>query len=206
MPRLVLLTPEQYDLTVAGLVPGAGRASDVFSATFGGTAGFSTNADVLKLTAPHVGNLHEAAVALAQAAELAAGGAPERLPDIAGARADLAFAEQLDDIRYRKWAFVSDPGGTGHFNTKIAPPLYRKAFAGRDLDLAAFGPGVAARRIAGSPIKAELVAAVDDWALYEPDLALAARLAEANGATLGYRPALEGRPHAFVLTLGAPES
>jgi PAS domain S-box-containing protein len=33
-------------------------------------------------------------------------------------------------------------------------------------------------------------------------LYMAARLAQANGATLGYRPAQEGRPHAFVLTLG----
>jgi signal transduction histidine kinase len=34
-------------------------------------------------------------------------------------------------------------------------------------------------------------------------LYLAARLAEANGASLRYRPAQDGLPHAFVLTIPA---
>lgn len=37
-------------------------------------------------------------------------------------------------------------------------------------------------------------------------LYMAAQLAEANGATLSYRPAEDGRPHAFVLTIPVPGS
>src|SRR5262249_39100262 len=58
-------------------------------------------------------------------------------------------------------------GGRGSFNEKIAAPEYRQAFAQRGLDLTSLGTVEAAKRIAASAVKAELVAAVDDWALYE---------------------------------------
>jgi tetratricopeptide (TPR) repeat protein len=115
--------------------------------------------------------------ALAQAAELAKG-APELLPEVERARRDLAFVVRLDDIRYRKWALIAEPGGKGHFDTKSAAPEYRKAFAERGLDLIALAPAGAAERIAASAVKGDLIAAVDDWALHEPDAATRDRLLE----------------------------
>jgi len=53
----------------------------------------------------------------------------ELLPEVTQARSDLAFVVQLDDIRYRKWVWISEPGGRGYYNTRIAPPEYRVAFA-----------------------------------------------------------------------------
>jgi tetratricopeptide (TPR) repeat protein len=120
----------------------------------------------------------DAAGALAQAADLARSGAPELLPEVDQARSDLEFVEKLDDIRFRKWVWSPDPGPKGRFNTHAAPGNYSEAFAGHGLDLAALDPGEAARRIAASAVKAELVAAVDDWALYEQDEALRTRLLE----------------------------
>jgi tetratricopeptide (TPR) repeat protein len=120
----------------------------------------------------------EAEAALAQAAELARGGAPELSAEVRQARADLAFAVRLDDIRFRKWVWVAQGGGKGDFNTKIAAPEYRRAFTERGPDLLQTGPDEAAQRLASSAVKAELVAALDDWALYEPDAGVCARLLE----------------------------
>jgi predicted ribosomally synthesized peptide with SipW-like signal peptide len=113
---------------------------------------------------------------LEQAAVLAKGAAPGRLAEVQQALQDVAFVEQLDDIRYRKWLWIAEPGGKGNFNAKIAAPAYRQAFAERALDLTTLDPAVSARRIAASAVKAELVAAVDDWALHEPKLGLRDRL------------------------------
>ena len=120
----------------------------------------------------------QADAALAQAAELAKSGAPERLAEVEQARSDLAFVVQLDDIRYRKWVFIVESGGKGNFNTKIAPSEYREAFAARGLNLEAMERIEAAKQIAASAVKADLVAAVDDWALYEPEEGLRNRLLE----------------------------
>ncbi len=114
--------------------------------------------------------------AVAQALELAKGGAPERLPEMEQARRDLEFVVRLDDIRYRKWVWIVEENLNGSFNTKIAAPEYRKAFAEFGLDLTTLTPTEAVQRIAASAVKAELVAAVDDWALYEPDSAISNRL------------------------------
>jgi predicted ribosomally synthesized peptide with SipW-like signal peptide len=116
-----------------------------------------------------------AKTALDQAALLAQGGAPDRLAEVEQAQRDLAFIVQLDDIRYRKWVWVTQDG-RGKFNLKIAAPEYRRAFTERDLDLTTLGPAEAAQRIAASAVKAELVAAVDDWALHEPEPAVRDRL------------------------------
>src|SRR5262249_46328880 len=77
---------------------------------------------------------------------------------------------------FRKWIWVPEEGGKGHFNEKIAPGEYRRAFAGWGLDLPALEPAAAARRVAASGVKAELVAAGEDWALLEPDEAVRGRL------------------------------
>ena len=83
---------------------------------------------------------------------------------------------QLDDIRFRKWVWVVEPGRPGDFNTKIASPEYRAAFTQHGLDVATLEAADAARRIAASAVKAPLVEALDDWALYEPDTNLRERL------------------------------
>jgi len=114
--------------------------------------------------------------ALAQAMVLAKGGVPERVPEVERAQRDLAFVVALDDIRFRKWAFIAESGGKGQFNTKIAPPEYRRAFAERGLNLMELEPTEVAKRFTASAIRAELVAAVDDWALHEPDEKLRNRL------------------------------
>jgi tetratricopeptide (TPR) repeat protein len=119
----------------------------------------------------------EADAALAQAAELAAGGAPERVADVEQARGDLALVARLDDIRYRKWAWVDD-GIEGKFDLRSAAPAYREAFAARGLDLTALPPAEAAARIAASPVAAAMVAAVDDWAMHERHPKDAVRLLE----------------------------
>jgi len=120
----------------------------------------------------------EAEAALAQAAELAKG-AVELAPVVEQARVDLAFVVQLDDIRYRKWLWLmGGEGNPGKFNTTIAAPEYHRAFSAQNLDLKTLPPTEASARIAASGVKAELVAAIDDWALYEPDTALRDRLLE----------------------------
>jgi tetratricopeptide (TPR) repeat protein len=103
--------------------------------------------------------------ALAQAEELARKGAPERLAEVGRARRDLAFVVTLDGIRYRKWVWIAPYGGKGQFDVSGAAASYRAAFTEWGLDLLAHAPSAAAERIASSPIKAELIAAVDDWAL-----------------------------------------
>ncbi len=120
----------------------------------------------------------DAAGALAQALELARGSAPELLAEVERAQSDLAFAAQLDGIRYRKWVWLAEPGGKGHFNTASAPAEYSKAFAARRLPLTSLDPKDAADRITASAIKSDLVTAVDDWSLYEPNRAARDRLLE----------------------------
>jgi tetratricopeptide (TPR) repeat protein len=120
-----------------------------------------------------------ARAALAQAAALATGSAPEMLPDIERAQHDLAFVERLDDIRYRKWAWVAEPGRQSRFNTQMAAPEYRLAFATHGIDPTALDPGDTAARIAASPVKTALVTALDDWAVHEPNEATRDRLLDA---------------------------
>ena len=117
-----------------------------------------------------------AAAALAQAAHLAKSGAPELSGEVKDAQRTLALVVALDGIRYRKWEWVADDGGS--YNTKGAPPAYRKALAEYGLDLTTLAPAESAPRIAASAVKAELVMAVDDWALHEPDEELRVRLLE----------------------------
>jgi tetratricopeptide (TPR) repeat protein len=121
-------------------------------------------------------NFPEADRLLVQALELAKSGAPDRVAEVERARTDLAFVVKLDDIRFRKWARVAELGGKGVFNTKIASPAYSEAFATYGLDLKSLTPADAAARISASKVKAELVSAVDDWSLYEPNSALSERL------------------------------
>jgi tetratricopeptide (TPR) repeat protein len=111
-----------------------------------------------------------AAAALAQAAELASS-VPEKFDTVRAAQRDLEFAVELDDIRYRKWIWVTQEGGRGEFQVDIAPPEYRRLFAARQWDLFNRPAADLAQQVANSPIRRELIAALDDWALYEPQRA-----------------------------------
>jgi tetratricopeptide (TPR) repeat protein len=113
--------------------------------------------------------------ALAQAAE-SARGAPELLPEVEQARRGLAFVTRLDDIRYSKCIWNPAAGVAGGFQRSSVGPAYRAAFAAHGLDLTALEPAEAAGHIATSPVRAEIVAAVDDWSVYEPDPDLRNRL------------------------------
>jgi tetratricopeptide (TPR) repeat protein len=118
----------------------------------------------------------EAGAALAQAREMATGGAPDRLADVEQAIRELALVVRLDDTRFRKWVWIKGEGRAGQFNTRIAAPAYRREFARHGLDLLSLSPAAAARQIAASAVKAELVAALDDWALHEPEPEVCERL------------------------------
>jgi tetratricopeptide (TPR) repeat protein len=86
------------------------------------------------------------------------------------------LAIRLDDIRYRKWRWVPTGGGKGGARPEASAGQYREAFRAAGLDLAALDPREAAKRVSASGVKAELVAALDDWALWEADAALRDRL------------------------------
>jgi tetratricopeptide (TPR) repeat protein len=113
----------------------------------------------------------EAADALEQASQLTAG-APELAPSVERARADLAFVRDLDDVRMKRSTWIAEPGGKGRFDTAGVMKEYPEAFKSRGLDVLGADPGEVAAAVAGSPVRAELVAALDDWAalrLDQPD-------------------------------------
>ena len=89
---------------------------------------------------------------------------------------DLAFVARLDDIYYRKFIWVTDEGGKRSWNAAIASPEYRKAFEESGLDVTELTSSEAAKRIAESGVKVEIIAAIDDWSLFEPKVEIAHRL------------------------------
>jgi tetratricopeptide (TPR) repeat protein len=105
----------------------------------------------------------EAEGALEQATQLAAG-APELAPSVEQAKTDLAFVLELDRIRMKRSAFVVDSGGKARIDWAGAAKEYAGAFRTRGLDVQQGEPAEVAAVVAGSPIRAELVAALDDWA------------------------------------------
>jgi tetratricopeptide (TPR) repeat protein len=115
-----------------------------------------------------------AETALNQALALARDGAPDVLPVVEQARKDLAFVIELDDIRYRKW--VGEESRAFSLDPRVALPAYRRAFAARGLDPVALEVGEVVRQVTASEIRAELVSALDDWAVHETDRNLSDRL------------------------------
>jgi tetratricopeptide (TPR) repeat protein/tRNA A-37 threonylcarbamoyl transferase component Bud32 len=103
----------------------------------------------------------EAEAALAQAADLALGGAPELVPEVERARANLALVVKLDDIRMRRSTMIAGP--TIRFDLARAVRDYPGAFRSAGLDVLEADPGVVAAAVAASPVRAELIAALDDW-------------------------------------------
>jgi eukaryotic-like serine/threonine-protein kinase len=86
---------------------------------------------------------------------------------VAADEADYRLARHLEKIRQDRATLVKD-----YFDDRTALQEYRKAFAG--FGVLARNPEAAAARLAASPIKEQLVATVDDWALLafrQPDLA-----------------------------------
>jgi tetratricopeptide (TPR) repeat protein len=119
----------------------------------------------------------DAAAALGQADEVLAGGSADDLrPAVAQARRDIEFARDLDAVRSRKSVWIAEEGGKGWFDTAGAPPAYRAAFLARGFDLPVGDPAELGDRVRSSALARELVAALDDWALDEPEAGLRARL------------------------------
>jgi tetratricopeptide (TPR) repeat protein len=90
-------------------------------------------------------------------------------PEVELAKADLEFVVTLDAIRMKRSTWILESGGQGHFDEASAPPAYKAEFLARGFDMNAEST---ATRIADSPLRAELVAALDDWAIFEADPAL----------------------------------
>jgi tetratricopeptide (TPR) repeat protein len=120
----------------------------------------------------------EARDTLAQAEQLLAGGAAADLaPHVARAIDDLAFARELDRIRYQKavWVPARIVGGR-RLDPVAAATRYPPAFRDRGFDVAAGEPAAVAARVRDSAIRTALVEALDDWAAYESDPALRDRV------------------------------
>ena len=110
----------------------------------------------------------EAKATLNQAAGLIPADAPVDLRDaLRNASDDLAFIRELDDIRMKRAIWIEVPGGINEFDTAGAPRAYRAAFSSRGLDIVDGNPGAVAARVRASAVKAELLAALDDWAAFE---------------------------------------
>jgi tetratricopeptide (TPR) repeat protein/tRNA A-37 threonylcarbamoyl transferase component Bud32 len=79
-------------------------------------------------------------------------------------KADLDFLDEFEKIQYQRAVGVKDED----FDFISSLVAYQKAFKDHDLDLATRGPLEAAQRIRSSPIKQQLIAALDDWAFAAP--------------------------------------
>lgn len=80
------------------------------------------------------------------------------------AAADLAFVEALDKARQRAAIIVG-----GRFNKASAEPLYVEVFAHAGLGGPQDESGAVAARVRNSPVRAEIIAALDDWASITSD-------------------------------------
>jgi Flp pilus assembly protein TadD/serine/threonine protein kinase len=121
----------------------------------------------------------DAAAALDQAGRLIPADGPEDLRAALGRAADdLAFVRELDDIRMRRGTWIAEPGGKGYFDRAGAVERYPEAFRARGLDVLGADPAAVAAAVAASPVRAELVAALDDWADLPLDLAAEDRILE----------------------------
>jgi tetratricopeptide (TPR) repeat protein len=118
----------------------------------------------------------DAAVALDQAKRLTAKGAAGLRPVVERAKADLAFVRRLDDIRMKRSTWIAEPGGKGDFDLARAVEDYPEAFRSAGLDVLGADPGVVAAAVIGSPIRAELIAALDDWSALPLDVPILGRV------------------------------
>jgi tetratricopeptide (TPR) repeat protein len=92
---------------------------------------------------------------------------------------DRRMIQALEEIRLRQ----AEVKG-GHFDREGSAPRYAEAFRGYGLDVEALPAGQAAARLRRSPIREQLLAALDDWALRakRPGLGREKLRAAADGA------------------------
>jgi serine/threonine-protein kinase len=95
----------------------------------------------------------------------AAGGHAELRGRVQELAKDLDMLERLDTIRLGQAAVARDGKG---FDDTRAVPEYREAFRAYGIDVMALTPAAAAKEIRRRSIRAELVAALDHWALLAP--------------------------------------
>jgi serine/threonine-protein kinase len=101
----------------------------------------------------------EATDVLDQAEGRLSAAAPADLrPRLAQARADVALAQQLDDIRQKRTTLVD-----GNFDDQAADQDYAAAFRSAGLWLEGDDEEAVAARVRESAVRAQLVAALDDW-------------------------------------------
>jgi serine/threonine-protein kinase len=84
---------------------------------------------------------------------------------VAGARADLDLLESLDTARLRGASTVEGK----RFDRAAAEPLYEKALAKIGLGGQKHDSKAVAARVRGSAVRAEIIAALDDWASLTED-------------------------------------
>jgi serine/threonine-protein kinase len=117
----------------------------------------------------------EALAAAGRAEELLAEQDPAEPPERARRlRADLAMAQRLEGIRLAHAGRMRND----QFDYAAASAAFADAFRAYGIDLTALDPAAAADRVAASPIKDPLVAALDEWArsLREDDRATMGRV------------------------------
>jgi tetratricopeptide (TPR) repeat protein len=107
--------------------------------------------------------LPEARQALERAeGRLGDGGPPELRRRVEQARADVAMAHELDEIRLGQSALKD-----GHFDGASAGPKYTQTFQRYQLDVEALDAEEAVARIRASAIREQLLAALDNWSWAE---------------------------------------
>ncbi|MFO0797927.1 MAG: tetratricopeptide repeat protein [Gemmataceae bacterium] len=94
----------------------------------------------------------------------------------AEAKAQLDTVRALDAARTKQLVWVPQQGSLGRYAD--ASGDFRAAFAAAGLDFAAEEIDALVGKVTASPIKTQLVAALDDWAAAEDDRRLAARALE----------------------------
>jgi hypothetical protein len=109
--------------------------------------------------------LAEAETALVRAEGRVAGGSPaDLIAPVRRMRADLDLVGRLDRIRLQRATVVH-----GRFDHASAERDYAAVFRERMLVTEGEDPGTVADRLRGSPARAQLVAALDDWAFVTKD-------------------------------------
>ncbi len=113
---------------------------------------------------------------------LAAGGSPQLRERVEQRRNEVALVARLEEARLQRSAVGPD----GRLDNAGADQAYAAAFASYGLNLETLAPEEAAERIRTSPIRTQLVVALDDWASCKKDghvgseerLRIVARLAD----------------------------
>jgi tetratricopeptide (TPR) repeat protein len=113
-------------------------------------------------------HFHEARQLLEQVRQRVERAGPDDLRrQVDQARADVDLAQRLDDARTRAATLVH---ADGIFDLAAAEPLYASAFADAGLGRDGDDSEAVAAAVRASAVRAEIVAALDDWASITPDL------------------------------------